>query len=529
MGPSLRLILSSPLFPEKRTMALFCAEPAANLRGWQMRIVQVCLLVSFLSLFAATAVRVQSRSNQNTPPNDANTTAPPAALQDNPTTEDNDAVTRLRRTGVFGLVTVSLKAGDDAPNLEFRKVLHAPGTAQWNSSNAFNQTTALVFLPQPSLNPQQVEQWNELVDRFTGRAIQLVLITEEQESTLLPWLAQHPVSGWLLYDPTGATGKAYGLEMPNIVYVGADRRIIGFSEGFGFAPPDEELNAVLEGRTFLVPAPSPPGHLRGLANNGKMPLQAEPSRMFRVENNKPAFPPSYEVHIAPSAAQGTTSTSAPDYWSVGGFALKSIVAQAYGVDESRVDFRDAAAAGKRYDVALVLPKAEDNDAMMRRVQDALKKRFNLNIASEDRPMDVYVMTAPYGPGPELRPSDSMGGMIGASSNFILRKGQKPTPENMKAAMDRQVASGGITVGSISVSGGTIEDFCRQLETGLDRKVVDETHLTGHYDFEVARGDRTRDEFFDMLREQLGLAVTPEQRDVTMLVVRSNAAGDSALR
>ena len=120
-------------------------------------------------------------------------------------------------------------------------------------------------------------------------------------------------------------------------------------------------------------------------------------------------------------------------------------------------------------------------------------------------------------------------MIGASSNFILRKGQKPTPENMKAAMDRQVASGGITVGSISVSGGTIEDFCRQLETGLDRKVVDETHLTGHYDFEVARGDRTRDEFFDMLREQLGLAVTPEQRDVTMLVVRSNAAGDSALR
>ena len=167
--------------------------------------------------------------------------------------------------------------------------------------------------------------------------------------------------------------------------------------------------------------------------------------------------------------------------------------------------------------------------MMRRVQDALKKRFNLSIASEDRPMDVYVMTAPYGPGPELRPSDSMGGMIGASSNFILRKGQKPTPENMKAAMDRQVASGGITVGSISVSGGTIEDFCRQLETGLDRKVVDETHLTGHYDFEVARGDRTRDEFFNMLREQLGLAVTPEQRDVTMLVVRSNAAGDSALR
>jgi uncharacterized protein (TIGR03435 family) len=76
------------------------------------------------------------------------------------------------------------------------------------------------------------------------------------------------------------------------------------------------------------------------------------------------------------------------------------------------------------------------------------------------------------------------------------------------------------LGNISVSGVTIEDFCKVLEKGLDRKVVDETQLTGHYDFNVVRGDRTRDEFFDMLREQLGLALTPEQRDVPMLVVRS---------
>jgi uncharacterized protein (TIGR03435 family) len=100
---------------------------------------------------------------------------------------------------------------------------------------------------------------------------------------------------------------------------------------------------------------------------------------------------------------------------------------------------------------------------------------------------------------------------------------------MKAAMDHQRASSGITLGSISVSGGTIGDFCKELEKGLDRKVVDETHLTGRYDFNVVRGDRTGDEFFDMLREHLGLAVTPEQRDIPMLVVRSNSTGDSALR
>src|ERR1700761_8642020 len=54
----------------------------------------------------------------------------------------------------------------------------------------------------------------------------------------LPWLAQHPVSGWLLYDPAGSTGRAYGLEIPNTVYVGTDRKIMAFSHGF--VPRDVE-------------------------------------------------------------------------------------------------------------------------------------------------------------------------------------------------------------------------------------------------------------------------------------------------
>ena len=136
---------------------------------------------------------------------------------------------RQERPGIFGLVTGGLKAGDDAPDIEVTKVLHGSGTAQWSSANVFSQTTVLVFLPLMSRNPQQVDLWNGLVERFGARPVQLVLITKEPESTLLPWLAQHPMSGWLLYDPAGSTGRAYGLEMPNTVYVGTDRKIIAFS------------------------------------------------------------------------------------------------------------------------------------------------------------------------------------------------------------------------------------------------------------------------------------------------------------
>ena len=79
----------------------------------------------------------------------------------------------------------------------------------------------------------------------------------------------------------------------------------------------------------------------------------------------------------------------------------------------------------------------------------------------------------------IRPAEnSLGGSIGSSSAvFALRKGQQPTPENIKNSIEQQRASGGITLGSTSVSSGTIADFCKELEKGLDRKVVDETHLT----------------------------------------------------
>jgi uncharacterized protein (TIGR03435 family) len=483
--------------------------------------VHIHRIVACLSLLAAPGILAQLESSRSSAPDDINTAAAAAAPRDNPIVDEDKTLMRKERHGLFGPVTVSLKAGDDAPDIEFTKVLHTPGTAQWSSANSFSQTTVIVYLPLVSPNPQQVEMWNGLVDRFVARPVELVLITQEQESTLLPWLAKHPVNGWLLYDPAGSTGRAYGLEMPNTIYVGVDRKIIAFSHGF--VPREEELNAVLDGRIRTEPVKPDPASLREFAKSGKVLLRAEPSRMPSPEDNKPKFPPSYEVHITSSTTFGTTSMSAPDYWSVVGFDLKSIVARVYGVEESRVDFRGAAGAGDRYDVALVLPQAEGHDAMMGRIQDALKQKFNLKIASEDESMDVYVVTAPYGPGPKLRLAEnSMGGSIGSSGAiFALRKGQQPTPENIENAIEQQRALSGITLGgSISVSGSTIEDFCRALEKGLDRKVVDETHLTGRYDFDVIWGDRTGEKFFDMLREQLGLAFTPEQRDITMLVVRS---------
>jgi uncharacterized protein (TIGR03435 family) len=206
---------------------------------------------------------------------------------------------------------------------------------------------------------------------------------------------------------------------------------------------------------------------------------------------------------------------------VRGFDLKTLIAQVYGVDVSRVEFPDVDAGKKRYDVAAVLPKEENEEAIKHLVQEAFQKQFNLTITPENRVMDVYVVSAPNGPAPELRQSHALGGSAGSNSiiEWNSPDGRQPTMEDVEKAMNQKRASSGISVNGIDVFSGTIQQLCRVLEEGLDRLVVDETNLTGSYDYQVSNF-QNRQELFRLLRNRFGLVVTLSQRNVTMLVVRS---------
>ena len=74
-----------------------------------------------------------------------------------------------------------------------------------------------------------------------------------------------------------------------------------------------------------------------------------------------------------------------------------------------------------------------------------------------------------------------------------------------------------TVRSIDLTNGTIEDFCHMLEQGLDRPLVNETHLDGKFDFHVQGEGDQQNNFTERLSTQLGLVVTPARRQVEMLV------------
>jgi hypothetical protein len=225
--------------------------------------------------------------------------------------------------GVFGVVSVRLKEGDFAPGIVLAKVLE-PAGGSWNSADFSGKTTVLVFFPlglaQPSAD-SGVECGGRALRWHAG-----AIITSEKESSLLPWLAQHPVSGSVLYDPDGQTGRAYGLEMPDMVYISADHEIVGFQQGI--VPDDRTLNAVLEGHITTTRPKPDMASVKAFLASGLAPLDAESSRMPRPEDQRPQFPPSDVLHVSLAKDElGSGNSSGDDFWSLQGFTSKSLIAE----------------------------------------------------------------------------------------------------------------------------------------------------------------------------------------------------------
>ena len=411
------------------------------------------------------------------------------------------------RVGVFGLATARIKAGDRAPDISFTKVLQ-PAGALLNSVTLTGRTTVLVFLPQISPNSQAIAMWNGVVERFAGKPVQFIMMTSEKESILLPWLTQHPVGGTVLYDPYGRTGRSYGLEMTDTVYIGSDGKIVGFLPAF--FPDDTTLNAVLEGHITTTRPATDKASVKAFLASHVVPLNAEPFRWPPPGANKPDFPPSNTLHVSPAKDEtGVSDSAADDFWNLQGFSLIRFVAKAYDLNPIRTVLPASLNTNKRYDFAYVAPQGQTQEEMRQHIQQGIQDYFHVSATREDRLVDVYVMTAPNGKPPAHPDPNDPG-----SLSFV-GFGSAATIDD---AMDASIRPAGIdTIHTVDLINGTIDDFCHTLEQGLDRPLINETHLDGKFDFHVRTDEGKQDNFTERLRTQLNLVVTPAQRHVEMLV------------
>ena len=415
--------------------------------------------------------------------------------------------------GFFGPVSARLRAGDVAPDLVFTRVLQPPGATSWNSGLA-GKTTVLAFFPLISRNPEVMRTWNAIVRRFAAKPMQFVMITSEKESTLLPWLAQHPLSGSVLYDTEGRTGRAYGLEMPDAVYIGADGKIIGFDRGF--VPNERTLNALLEGRITTTRPSNDVASVEAFLASGLVPLEAEPPRMPRPQDNRPDFPPSHLLHVSPAKGEmGSSNSSGDGFWNLQGFTLKNLVAEIYEVSPNRIVLPATLDDGKRYDFALVLPEPRGREEMRPLMKQAIEDRFHIAANRESRLSNVYLVNAPNGAPPKTtvrRPADRAGFGMQSSSMMGFRTAGG-TDDVMGEMKPRSIDA----IDSISIRNATISEFCKTLESMLGRPVINATNLKGRYDLQVSAERGDQNDFLQILRSKLNLVVTPAQRNIDALV------------
>jgi uncharacterized protein (TIGR03435 family) len=418
--------------------------------------------------------------------------------------------------GFYGPVTTHLKAGDRAPDIAFTKVLNAPIAGSWSQSNLSGQLTVLAFFPDTTDNLQSVTAWNEVVEKFADKPVQFVWITGEKESALLPWLEEHPISGWVLLDSKGQTGNAYGMEIPANVIVGTDRKIAGFY--MGIEETERLLEAVQGGRiTTTLPDKAT---VKAFVESGKVHIDAEPQRMPRPDDHRPAFPPSYTVHVSLSQGEERGNASADDYWTLKGYTLKELVDELYSINSIRVHLPASLDTNKHYDFALVLPEQESREQMKDRMRQGLLDYFHVTSGRENRLVDVYVVSAIPNRKPpvvEARPDEGMGGFT--SSGMEIENVGGSRDEMLEGMKPQNIGA----IRSVSTE-GTVDEFCHMLEAELDRPVVNETNLEGKFKFRVENSKESENDFLERLRDQLGLVITPTQRNVETLVFEPRSSG-----
>ena len=414
-----------------------------------------------------------------------------------------------------------IRAGDPAPEIDWTRIMRSPASAKY-SPTMTGQYTVLQFLP-VTPNAQAVARWNDMIAKFTDQPVRLVWIATEPWSAVEPFLRDHPLDGWLLIDEKRDLARTYGGTLGGTVIIDPSGRIAGFTSFL----QAEQLTGILAGNAVAIPRGTPDDQVFRLLGglDGKVRLESEPERFDPPRpSEKPAIPPSYEVHITASTTKGTIGSAGPDFWVQRGFDLKTIVSMIYETEPGRVVLPQSLDNDETFDFVVVLPKEEDRNTIYQLVQRAIEKHFKVSTAVESKPADVYVMTALKGKTPPAKTGpEALGGGFASSSGFefSLPAGTPPTPEAIERAM-KELLKHPENVGFSDVSAGsmTADEFGKFLEPGLGRPVVDETSLDGVYDFEVHGSAKNTGEFFQMLRDQMGIVLTPATRNIEFVTLRS---------
>lgn len=222
------------------------------------------------------------------------------------------------------------------------------------------------------------------------------------------------------------------------------------------------------------------------------------------------FVPSRTVHILYSGMRWPTQPAinhAGPEFSAYGFTLEEIIVRAWKGNRWHCDITPRLEDDVRFDFLMVLPQQEDLATCLGLLQSGIEQHFAVYVERERRMRDVHVLTHTNPRGQMLRrypdPPPGTGFSSLAFSVFMGRSENAPM----------------FPLDPFAVHSVPFVFLVNWFEEILGGQVIDETGLQGIYGFELKEQVNTPAAFIELLRDEAGLVISRERREIPTLIVR----------
>jgi uncharacterized protein (TIGR03435 family) len=366
-------------------------------------------------------------------------------------------------------------ANKEAPEVELSQLLQAPGNVSPTLAALRGKAVVMEFWATWCGGcVAAIPHLNELAEQSKEKPVVFLSVTDESPEVVQSFLKKRLMTGWVGIDKDGSTFAKYGI-------LGLPQTILIDRNGILRLPtePDRVNSALIDD---LISGKS-------LANDAEL----KRPESFPMELVKGAPPPLLQTLIRPAASPAISGNSPGrvvaasggriEYYGVN---LRTLLYYADHVEGDRI-IAPAWFDQNIYDASIAVPSGRDDlrDSLL---DEALTATFSLKVRRESRPTSMYILSG-----------------IGTS---------KLHPSTTKTSPGFATHPGQFTGVATSISRLT-----HLLSSNLDgAEVIDETGLTGLYDFDLVWQKGNSDSLQESLRNQLGLAIRKDVRDREYLVV-----------
>lgn len=323
-----------------------------------------------------------------------------------------------------------------------------------------------------------IPHWNELVEKFSGKPIVFISISaDEDEDRLREFLKTTPMRGVSAWDPDQEWFKAYqATPIPHTVIVDSTGRIAGITSPSNLTVA--VLEKVMEGTPVRLPQ--------------REAIEAN-LEWDRTEIKwEDGIAPLTQVIIKPVSGMGTAASMyspGSNRLVADGIFLKALIHLAFETSPPYCDYR-LSQSDQRYRVSAIVPRGQES-RLLPLLRESLKSSFGLSVYWETQEKEILVLRQLPREKSEFRPSQAE-----KSSFWFMR-------------------------GTLHGTKQTMESLCHAVAERIGLPVIDETGLSGQYDWELPYQPGDPSVLIGALRKNLGLEAERSHREIQVLVVEES--------